>query len=314
MQSLLHSLRFHTPLFRLNTAQIEILRDPVDFYVALHKGVRAATSRIVWSSLYIGTGHMEHFLVESLSQQLRKYEQLRLSILLDYYRATRLNAAGEAAVNWLNQLRMTNLCAHQMKLGLLRHPLLPELADKLENTPAREIFNVHHMKWYIFDDKVIISGGTTFRYLANLEEQYFTTRQDRYFVFHEAPEVADYLDDAHSALMQHAYQIDLHQQCAIDPTRARPTQRKKYFGEFNQTWKLFKFSYKDASDLDTAQSEEAPATQQPREAQEEQEGAVKSEDDEAEIERRRNEALEYFEKNLALEEKMQERKKLAVDM
>jgi len=46
-----------------------------------------------------------------------------------------------------------------MKLGLMRHPFLPKIADLMNKTSAREIFNVHHMKWYIFDDKVILTGG-----------------------------------------------------------------------------------------------------------------------------------------------------------
>ena len=39
----------------------------------------------------------------------------------------------------------------------------------LNDNPLREIFGVHHMKYYIFDNDVIITG-------ANLSEDYFTTR------------------------------------------------------------------------------------------------------------------------------------------
>lgn len=46
-----------------------------------------------------------------------------------------------------------------MKLGFLRHPLLPSMANWFIENPAREVFNVHHMKWYIFDNKVILTGG-----------------------------------------------------------------------------------------------------------------------------------------------------------
>lgn len=41
----------------------------------------------------------------------------------------------------------------------MRHPFLPKMADAMNKSSAREIFNVHHMKWYIFDDKVILTGG-----------------------------------------------------------------------------------------------------------------------------------------------------------
>jgi CDP-diacylglycerol--glycerol-3-phosphate 3-phosphatidyltransferase len=44
------------------------------------------------------------------------------------------------------------------------------------------------MKFYVFDNDVIITG-------ANLSEDYFTTRQDRYFVIKNAPELANYICD-----------------------------------------------------------------------------------------------------------------------
>jgi phosphatidylserine/phosphatidylglycerophosphate/cardiolipin synthase-like enzyme len=43
-------------------------------------------------------------------------------------------------------------------------------------TNAREAVGVWHMKFYIFDDTIIISG-------ANLSDTYFTNRQDRYVKF-----------------------------------------------------------------------------------------------------------------------------------
>ena len=63
-------------------------------------------------------------------------------------------------------------------MGLYRHPKLPTIFDTLNGSTFREIFNVHHMKWYIFDDKVILTGGIVLIILslANLEEQYFVNR------------------------------------------------------------------------------------------------------------------------------------------
>jgi CDP-diacylglycerol--glycerol-3-phosphate 3-phosphatidyltransferase len=58
----------------------------------------------------------------------------------------------------------------------------------LNESPLREVFGIHHMKFYIFDNDVIITG-------ANLSEDYFTTRQDRYFIIKNAPELANYICD-----------------------------------------------------------------------------------------------------------------------
>lgn len=41
----------------------------------------------------------------------------------------------------------------------MRHPFLPQFVNRMEESAAREIFNVHHMKWYIFDNKVLLTGG-----------------------------------------------------------------------------------------------------------------------------------------------------------
>ena len=46
-----------------------------------------------------------------------------------------------------------------------------------------EVVGVQHMKIYIFDDELILSG-------ANLSNTYFTDRQDRYLMLSGEPHVA----------------------------------------------------------------------------------------------------------------------------
>lgn len=46
-----------------------------------------------------------------------------------------------------------------------------------------EVVGVQHMKIYVFDDQLILSG-------ANLSNTYFTDRQDRYLVLSGEPHVA----------------------------------------------------------------------------------------------------------------------------
>ncbi len=43
-----------------------------------------------------------------------------------------------------------------------------------------------HTKIYIFDNSVLISG-------ANLSEEYFVSRKDRYLLINDEPELANYL-------------------------------------------------------------------------------------------------------------------------
>ncbi|KAJ3107964.1 Tubulin polyglutamylase complex subunit 1 [Phlyctochytrium planicorne] len=58
-----------------------------------------------------------------------------------------------------------------------------------------------HMKIYIFDDDVIISG-------ANLNADYFNHRQDRYMLFRRVPAVANYLSEFISVVSSSSHQLD----------------------------------------------------------------------------------------------------------
>lgn len=52
----------------------------------------------------------------------------------------------------------------------------------------KEIFGVHHMKAHVFDHTVMITG-------ANLSEDYFTDRQDRYYIIEDCEPLANYFED-----------------------------------------------------------------------------------------------------------------------
>ena len=59
---------------------------------------------------------------------------------------------------------------------------------------AREIFGVHHTKFAVFDNSIILTG-------ANFEEQYFLNRRDRYWIVNDCEELANYLEDYSLNLM-----------------------------------------------------------------------------------------------------------------
>ena len=67
----------------------------------------------------------------------------------------------------------------------------PVLSENLvtQFLPPRwnEILSVYHIKSYIFDDNMIISG-------ANLSNDYFTTRIDRYVLFENCPDLINYYE------------------------------------------------------------------------------------------------------------------------
>ena len=59
---------------------------------------------------------------------------------------------------------------------------------------------VHHQKFAIFDDTVIIGG-------ANLSQNYFLNRRDRYLKFKESPDLCDFLNDYLQIFYQNSYQL-----------------------------------------------------------------------------------------------------------
>lgn len=59
-----------------------------------------------------------------------------------------------------------------------------------------EVLSVYHMKSYIFDNNMIISG-------ANLSHDYFTSRIDRYVLFEDCPELIQFYQDFFSILSRY---------------------------------------------------------------------------------------------------------------
>lgn len=86
------------PVFEISTGHIEILRHPVDFYLAMLKGVRTAYRRVILSSLYIGDGPLERFLMEKLQERVVTYPNLRVSMLIDFHRSRRGSLIPPAAL------------------------------------------------------------------------------------------------------------------------------------------------------------------------------------------------------------------------
>lgn len=96
----------------------------------------------------------------------------------------------------------------------------PVLSENLvtQFLPPRwnEILSVYHIKSYIFDDNMIISG-------ANLSNDYFTTRIDRYVLFENCPELINYYEKfslpflINLQIFCHSIGILFHHLCGIWP-------------------------------------------------------------------------------------------------
>ncbi|XP_010747736.2 CDP-diacylglycerol--glycerol-3-phosphate 3-phosphatidyltransferase, mitochondrial isoform X1 [Larimichthys crocea] len=179
----------HVPAFRVPGTHIHILTSPDQFYQAMKARIKTAKRRVVMASLYLGTGQLEQELVDCMEEALQRSQDnshapdLKVSILLDYTRGSRGQVNSRTMLLPLLQ-RFTS----QMRVSLYHTPDLRGLLRLLVPQRFNETIGVQHIKVYLFDDSIIISG-------ANLSDSYFTNRQDRYVLLENCREVADFFSD-----------------------------------------------------------------------------------------------------------------------
>lgn len=179
----------HVPAFRVPGNRIHVLTSPDHFYQTMKARIKTARRRVVMASLYLGTGQLEQELVDCMEEALLRSREnadapdLKVSILLDYTRGSRGQTNSRTVL-----LPLLRRFASQMRVSLYHTPDLRGLLRLLVPQRFNETIGVQHIKVYLFDDSVIISG-------ANLSDSYFTNRQDRYVQLENCGEVADFFSD-----------------------------------------------------------------------------------------------------------------------
>jgi CDP-diacylglycerol--glycerol-3-phosphate 3-phosphatidyltransferase len=165
---------------RMIKPSISILNSPIDFYETILKEIELASNKIILTALYFGSGEQEQKIVTAINNALMAKSQLTFTCIFDYNRSSRDNFK---ALNALNQLKKS--FPDRVNVNLFRthaHSSSPFLSKLLQTWVPRpdfhEILGVFHCKYCIFDDTVLISG-------ANLSTDYFTNRQDRYWLVQE---------------------------------------------------------------------------------------------------------------------------------
>lgn len=158
-----------SPCFPVDASKITIIHEPQVFYKTLVEKCENAKSRIILASLYIGVGKLENKLITSIHDNMKRNENLKVNILLDFTRGTRGVINSKSILMPL--INENDSCC----VSLYHTPALRGLTKKLAPARWNELFGLQHMKLYLIDDTVIISG-------ANLSNDYFTNRQDRYIM------------------------------------------------------------------------------------------------------------------------------------
>ncbi|KAI9662031.1 MAG: CDP-diacylglycerol--glycerol-3-phosphate 3-phosphatidyltransferase [Alyxoria varia] len=176
------------PRFEVDAEQIEILREPKDFYGALKDMISKAERRIFISTLYIGK--TEHDLINTIRASLQRNPNLTISFLTDYLRGTR--EAPEPCCASLLAPLISEFGPERVRVRMWHTPNLTGLRKSVLPKRINEGWGLQHMKIYGVDDEVMLSG-------ANLSSDYFTNRQDRYHIFRSQC-LTDYYSCVHTAL------------------------------------------------------------------------------------------------------------------
>ncbi|XP_050536024.1 CDP-diacylglycerol--glycerol-3-phosphate 3-phosphatidyltransferase, mitochondrial [Daktulosphaira vitifoliae] len=173
-------LKKSVPNFPVNACNIKLLRSPSEFYQTLIEQCSNVKSRIVIASLYIGTGKQEVFLINTIKKMLDKIPDLSVRILLDANRGSR-GKENSSRTLLLPLINSSNNC----RVFLYHTPKLRGIVRWLLAERYNELVGLQHMKVYIFDDNILISG-------ANLSQDYFTNRQDRYILIKDSKPLVDF--------------------------------------------------------------------------------------------------------------------------
>ncbi|MFH4979297.1 hypothetical protein AB6A40_006006 [Gnathostoma spinigerum] len=205
---------------QIDANSVSVIEGPQEFYQTLLTCIRGSSKRITLSTLYIGDGELEKHLIDEIHIRQKACGQLRVNILLDYLRGTRGLTSGTSSVTVLQKLLPSS------SVHLYHTPNLRGVLKQLLPERVNEIVGLQHLKLYIFDDDVIISG-------ANLSDSYFTNRQDRYIIIKNTPELAEFccsLIDAVSScsfLLKSDNTLETDPRCSIHPFKGNLHEYKE---------------------------------------------------------------------------------------
>lgn len=186
----------HVPKFSMPEGAVQVLTEPAQFYETLKQKIETAQRRVFLATLYVGK--TEHELVACLAGALRRNKDLKVYILADALRGTREAPKAPCSASLLAPL-VTEFGNDRVQLQLYHTPELDGLKKKMIPNRFNEGWGLQHMKLYGVDDEIILSG-------ANLSNDYFTNRQDRYILFKSAP-LTDYYFKLHRAVASLSYTI-----------------------------------------------------------------------------------------------------------
>lgn len=193
IDTVMENLSFLNTKFYLRSGEVEIIDHPANFYSSLKQKISNAQNRVFMASLYLGKSEQD--LISCISNALKKNKDLKVSFMVDGLRGTR-ETPNKCSASLLAELEKE--FGERVDIRLYR---TPEFVGWKTYIPKRfnEGLGLQHMKIYGFDEEVMLSG-------ANLSNDYFTNRQDRYYVFKNKL-LSDYYFKIHQLISKVSYKV-----------------------------------------------------------------------------------------------------------
>lgn len=135
--------------------------------------------------------------INAIGNALKANPDLKVSLLTDALRGTR-EAPDRSCASLLASL-IKDFGPHRVEVCVFHTPNLTGIRKAILPKRINEGWGLQHMKLYGIDDEIIMSG-------ANLSNDYFTNRQDRYHVF-KSKEITDYFDNVYRAVCKLSYRV-----------------------------------------------------------------------------------------------------------
>ncbi|GAM86852.1 hypothetical protein ANO11243_048720 [Dothideomycetidae sp. 11243] len=196
LKALVSDLDKVAPRFDVKASQIRILESPSEFYETLKSKIQGAQRHIFLSTLYIGKD--EHELIATLREALKKNPQLTVSILTDALRGTREDP-NPSCMSLVASLKRD--FPDRVEGRMFHTPNLIGFIKSRIPKRINEGWGLQHMKLYGVDDEIILSG-------ANLSNDYFTNRQDRYHLI-SSDQVTQYYRNVYQAICKLCLAIEI---------------------------------------------------------------------------------------------------------
>ncbi|XP_064607284.1 CDP-diacylglycerol--glycerol-3-phosphate 3-phosphatidyltransferase, mitochondrial-like [Liolophura sinensis] len=198
-----------SPCFAVDGSQITILQEPSQFFSTLKEKTDSVKKRIVLASLYLGTGELEQELVDCLEKsctRVRKEEdrELEVTVLLDFTRGSRGQVNSRTLL-----LPLLQKFEKSVSVSLYHTPDLRGFLKYVLPERYNETIGLTHLKVYLFDDSVIISG-------SNLSHDYFTNRQDRYILIENCAPLADFFTSLVKTVASFSFQLQTDNTVTVD--------------------------------------------------------------------------------------------------